>query len=186
MIRPAAKPIHLDTSFLIRALDPAYPESAKLQQWLRARRAIGMSTLAWGEFLCGPLGEANETTARRIPHRLIPVGTEEAARAARLFNHAGRRRNKQFALVFGSENQIFTDDKQKLPKEIGVSIQQEAALDVDLHARRHEKYLALREGARVERDADALQKQLEPKVERKQEKAKPERQYPGYGFGFSR
>lgn len=82
--------------------------------------------------------------------------------------------------------QIFTEDKRKLPKEIGVSIQQEAALDVDLHARRHEKYLALREGARVEREAEAIQKQLEPKLEKKQEKAKPERQYPGYGFGFSR
>ena len=37
MIRPAAKPIHLDTSFLIRALDPTFPESGQLLGWLRAR-----------------------------------------------------------------------------------------------------------------------------------------------------
>lgn len=93
MIRPAAKPIHLDTSFLIQALDPSLPEAAKLHGWLQARRSIAMSTLAWGEFLCGPLGDTDEATARRIAHRHVPVGTDEAIRAARLFNHAGRRRN---------------------------------------------------------------------------------------------
>jgi predicted nucleic acid-binding protein len=93
VIRPAAKPIHLDTSFLIQALDPERPEGAKLHECLQARRAIAMSTLAWGEFLCGPLAEDDEATAERIAHRHVPVGTAEATRAARLFNHAGRRRN---------------------------------------------------------------------------------------------
>jgi predicted nucleic acid-binding protein len=96
VIRPAGKPIHLDTSFLIQALDPTLPEAAKLHGWLRARRAIAMSALAWGEFLCGPLGEADEAAARRIAHRHVPVGTAEATRAARLFNHAGRRRRNSF------------------------------------------------------------------------------------------
>jgi predicted nucleic acid-binding protein len=93
LIRPAARPIHLDTSFLIRALDPTYPESAKLSGWLRDRRTLAVSALAWGEFLCGPLAEAEASAARRVAPIHVPVGTEEAAEAARLFNHAGRRRN---------------------------------------------------------------------------------------------
>jgi len=93
LIRPAAEPIHLDTSFLIRALDPTYPEWAKLRGWLRERRSITMSALAWGEFLCGPLREEDESVARRIAPRPVPVGTDEATRAARLFNLSGRRRN---------------------------------------------------------------------------------------------
>lgn len=52
-----------------------------------------MSALAWGEFLCGPLGEGDESLARRTVHRHVPVRTAEATEAARLFNHAGRRRN---------------------------------------------------------------------------------------------
>ncbi|MEJ2206620.1 MAG: type II toxin-antitoxin system VapC family toxin [Gemmatimonadota bacterium] len=93
MIRPSARTIHLDTSFLIRALDPTFAEWAKLRGWLRARRTVGMCALAWGEFLCGPLGEADKTVARRVTQRHMPVTTAEATEAARLFNHAGRRRN---------------------------------------------------------------------------------------------
>lgn len=92
MIRPGAKPIHLDTSFLIRALDPTYPESAQLRGWFRESRVLAISAFAWGEFLCGPLGEDEERTARRIVQRHVPVGRDEAAEAARLFNHKGRRR----------------------------------------------------------------------------------------------
>lgn len=93
MIRPASRTIHLDTSFLIRALDPACQESGRLMEWLRDRRSIAVSTLAWGEFLCGPLDEAEAAAARRITQKRLPIGSEEATEAARLFNHAGRRRN---------------------------------------------------------------------------------------------
>jgi predicted nucleic acid-binding protein len=51
-----------------------------------------VSAFAWGEFLCGPLGNSDEADARRIAYRHVPVGTEEATRAARLFNRTGRRR----------------------------------------------------------------------------------------------
>jgi len=93
VIGPSARTIHLDTSFLIRALDPTYAEWAKLRGWLRARRTVVMCVLAWGEFLCGPLDEVDEAVARRVAQRHIPVTTAEATEAARLFNHAGRRRN---------------------------------------------------------------------------------------------
>lgn len=93
MIRSASKPIHLDTSFLIRALDASSPESGRLLQWLGERRVIKTSTLAWGELLCGPLDEADQQVARRIVTRHVPIGIEEATEAARLSNHAGRRRH---------------------------------------------------------------------------------------------
>ncbi len=93
MIRPGTRPIHLDTSFLIRALDPTYPEWARLRGWLGARRTVDMCALAWGEFLCGPLGEAEEAVARRVARRHVPIGSAEAREAARLFNQGGRRRN---------------------------------------------------------------------------------------------
>jgi predicted nucleic acid-binding protein len=62
-----------------------------LQGWLRELRPVAISAFAWGEFLCGPLGEEEERTAHRIVQRLVPAGTREAAEAARLFNRGGRR-----------------------------------------------------------------------------------------------
>jgi predicted nucleic acid-binding protein len=93
VIGPGQKPIHLDTSFLIRALDPSYPESRRLLGWFRDRRTMAMSALAWGKFLCGPLSGSEEALARRIAQRFVAVGVEEATLAARLFNQAGRRRS---------------------------------------------------------------------------------------------
>ncbi|MCG6987199.1 MAG: PIN domain-containing protein [Gemmatimonadetes bacterium] len=92
MISPRTPVVHLDTSFLIRALVAGSEESQKLRAWLRQRRPVAVSTVTWGEFLCGPLGEADRATARRIAHTHVPVGTEEITEAARLFNHGGRRR----------------------------------------------------------------------------------------------
>lgn len=92
MIRTGGAGIHLDTSYLIRALVPGSTEGHKLRTWLRDGRSIALSTLAWGEFLCGPLDEGAEALARRVARTHIPLGTEEAAAAARLFNDTGRRR----------------------------------------------------------------------------------------------
>jgi len=92
VIRLAARPIHLDTSFLIRALVADSPEAVDLLGWLQDRRTIAISTLAWGEFLCGPLDDAAQALARRIAPRHVPIGTQEATEAASLFNLGGRRR----------------------------------------------------------------------------------------------
>jgi predicted nucleic acid-binding protein len=90
-LSPAAT-IHLDTSFLIRALVPGSDESELLRGWLISRRGIAMSTLAWGEFLCGPVDEGVEDLARRVARTRIPLDVDEAGAAARLFNQSGRRR----------------------------------------------------------------------------------------------
>lgn len=92
MIAPRAPAVHLDTSFLIRALVPGSHESTRLRSWLERRRPVAVCALTWGEFLCGPLRKADIATAHRIAHTHVPVGTDEVTGAARLFNHGGRRR----------------------------------------------------------------------------------------------
>jgi predicted nucleic acid-binding protein len=47
--------IHLDTNFLIQALVPNCAAETKLQTWLGAGEDLGISAIAWSEFLCGPL-----------------------------------------------------------------------------------------------------------------------------------
>jgi len=90
--RTPAPDIHLDTSFLIRALVPGSSEGDALRGWLLAGRAVALSTLVWGEFLCGPVEVGAESVARRVARTHVPLGTAEAGRAAGLFNETGRRR----------------------------------------------------------------------------------------------
>ncbi len=92
MIPAGRSPIHLDTSFLIRALDPTSHESARLLAWLAAGHPLTASALAWGEFMCGPVGTDEAEVARRLVRRLVPIGVSEAEEAARMFNASGRRR----------------------------------------------------------------------------------------------
>jgi len=69
------------------------PDSAqdqRLRGWLERREAIGVSAVAWAEFLCGPLSQAEQTLAARGE----PVSFEasDARHAAALFHGSGRRR----------------------------------------------------------------------------------------------
>ena len=84
--------IHLDTSFLIRALLSGSPEDAALRAWLQRGLPIGASAIAWTELLCGPLTKRQADLAALVIGELIPFGREDAALAASLFNAAGRRR----------------------------------------------------------------------------------------------
>lgn len=84
--------IHLDTSFLIRALLSGSPEDATLRAWLRRGLPIGASAIVWTEFLCGPLTRRQADLALLVAGEPIPFGREDAALAAALFNSAGRRR----------------------------------------------------------------------------------------------
>lgn len=84
--------IHLDTSFLIRALMPGSEEDTKLRAWLGSGRVPSMSTVAWAEFLCGPLDAHHVAIASRIVEHRIAFTEEEASLAAELFNRVGRKR----------------------------------------------------------------------------------------------
>ena len=84
--------IHLDTSFLIRALLPGTPEETKLRGWLGEGEARIMSSVAWAEFLCGPFGSIDRELADRFIERRRDFTADQAAVAAQLFNESGRRR----------------------------------------------------------------------------------------------
>ena len=50
--------IHVDTSFLIRVMDPVSPESRKLRAWIREGETFSISAVAWAECVCGPLSDS--------------------------------------------------------------------------------------------------------------------------------
>lgn len=49
--------IHLDTSFLTHALVPDSTADKQLREWLVRGIPLGVSTIVWTEFLCGPVEE---------------------------------------------------------------------------------------------------------------------------------
>lgn len=83
---------HLDTSFLIRALKVGTPEDRKLREWIGKGESLAMCTIAWGEFLCGPLSRHEFELADAIIGPRRDFTSEHAAVAARIFNESGRRR----------------------------------------------------------------------------------------------
>jgi predicted nucleic acid-binding protein len=84
--------IHLDTSFLILALATGTAEDRRLRAWIGNDESIGISTIAWTEFLCGPVSEVQVGLVAQIVGPPLAYEDEHAALAARLFNDAGRRR----------------------------------------------------------------------------------------------
>lgn len=83
--------IHLDTNFLILGLVPNSVAEAKLRTWRRAGEALGISSISWSEFLCGPLTSTEEALAQRLFPAPEPFLTSDAHKAAELFNATGRR-----------------------------------------------------------------------------------------------
>jgi predicted nucleic acid-binding protein len=84
--------IHLDTSFLIRALVPGSPEDKALRAWIRKAAQVATSALTWSEFLCGPVSPDGIELAAQLLGEPLAFGATEATAAAMLFNQSGRRR----------------------------------------------------------------------------------------------
>lgn len=83
--------IHFDTNFLIQATVTGSPAHEQFRQWAAAGESFGISSIAWSEYLCGPLDATARSLALQIfpnPERFIPT---DAALAASLFNQTGRR-----------------------------------------------------------------------------------------------
>ena len=84
--------IHLNTSFLIRALTRGSPEDRRLRAWLRKATSVGISAMSWAEFLCGPVAAEDVALAALIVGDPVEFTADDSAGTARLFNLAGRRR----------------------------------------------------------------------------------------------
>jgi predicted nucleic acid-binding protein len=77
--------IHLDTNFLIQALVPSSEAEAKLQTWKKDGEALAISSIAWCEFLCGPLTQNDKTLAQMLFPAPEPFLPSDAHKAAELF-----------------------------------------------------------------------------------------------------
>ena len=84
--------IHLDTSFLIEAVRGDAGAVRKLQDWDSRGETLAISSVAWAEFLCGPLADGDLELAVQIVREPQNFTPEHAVIAARLFNVSGRRR----------------------------------------------------------------------------------------------
>ncbi len=107
--------IHLDTSFLIRALVAGSGEDRRLRSWLERRIPLAVSAIAWAEFLCGPISSAQQTLGARVVGAPVSFGALDARLAASLFNGSGRRRGTLAdcmiaAVAIRAEAQLATAD----------------------------------------------------------------------------
>jgi predicted nucleic acid-binding protein len=85
--------IHLDANFLIAAAQKHSHVERQLRSWLLQGETFAASSIAWAEFLNGPLSPQNKSDGRfLIQGRVLPFSLPEAEIAAQLFNHAKRRR----------------------------------------------------------------------------------------------
>lgn len=92
--------IHFDTNALIALPQWARQGQPAVKRVVRGEAAAACA-LVWYEFLLGPLAEGEAELAHAfLGGRIEPVGAEDAALAATLFNAAGRRRTlKTDALI---------------------------------------------------------------------------------------
>ena len=85
--------VHVDTNFLVAALRPNSAQESQVNGWLLGGEGLGISSVAWAEYLCGPLDATGEAIARQMfpsPEALL---SSDAEKAAQLFNLSGRSRS---------------------------------------------------------------------------------------------
>jgi predicted nucleic acid-binding protein len=90
--------IHFDTNFLIEATISGSPAHIEVRAWSSQNEAFGLSSVAWAEYLCGPLDAKAETLARQMFPHPEPLLAAHAAMAADLFNKTGRRSLRLLAI----------------------------------------------------------------------------------------
>src|SRR5580658_578300 len=83
--------IHCDTNFLIETVVAGSAADQKFRSWTQAQEVCNASSIAWAEFLCGPLDATAEAIAKQIFPHPEPFLPADAELAARLFNQTGRR-----------------------------------------------------------------------------------------------
>lgn len=87
-----AKTIHLDTNVLVFGLQSGHATHARIAAWRRDKIPLGISGMAWAEFLCGPVSvDAVRIWDRILEGAIAPLDRSTAEHAAMLFNHSGRR-----------------------------------------------------------------------------------------------
>lgn len=83
--------LHLDTNFLVLALQPGTAEEGRLRGWIGSNETLGISAVAWADFHCGPLDAGGRMLARTLFPEVEPLLPADAEKGAELFNLTGRR-----------------------------------------------------------------------------------------------
>jgi|GEM_PF-705902 len=83
--------IHLDANYLVDALVPGSPAALKIDGWISATEPLGMSAVAWGEFLRSPITPAAESAAREVVATLDSLLPRMPNWPPNSFNQTGRR-----------------------------------------------------------------------------------------------
>lgn len=85
--------ILLDTNYLIRTLVPDSPEANRVLEWYQAGSELCTSSVAWYEFLCGPVDDEGILIIKSIlSERILPFTADMATESSRLFNATDRKR----------------------------------------------------------------------------------------------
>ncbi len=85
--------ICLDTNYLVCALVSGTQEANEVEFWWRRGEKLFASSVAWYEFLCGPVTTEEILLVRSfLSGGIIAFEEAQAATAARLFNAVGRER----------------------------------------------------------------------------------------------
>ena len=71
---------------------PSSVEGRRLRAWLKARKIVRLSAIAWAEYLCGPVSASAVEDAAELFGEPVAFGGREATLAAQLFDQSGRRR----------------------------------------------------------------------------------------------
>ena len=83
--------IHFDTNFLIQATLAGSPAHEQFRRLVEAGESFGISSIAWSEYLCGPLDATARSLAQQAFPNPAPFLDADAEMAASLFNQTGRR-----------------------------------------------------------------------------------------------
>ncbi len=83
--------MHLDTNFLVQLGKNGSPAHRQAAAWITGGEPLITSSMAWAEFLCGPLQPAEEQACLALLHSIQPMDAATATLGASLFNATGRK-----------------------------------------------------------------------------------------------
>jgi predicted nucleic acid-binding protein len=83
--------IDLDANFLVDVFRRGSSSARLLDRWVHGGQPINISSIAWAEFLCGPVESPNAVEARGLLGNIEPLMDSDAVMAAELFSATGRR-----------------------------------------------------------------------------------------------
>ena len=97
--------ILLDINYLIRALVDGTREAEQVSSWLDQGEELCTSSIAWYEFLSGPVDDDGVDLIRAVlQDRILPFVADTAAEAARLFNAVGRVRRLRVDVMIAASS----------------------------------------------------------------------------------